>query len=55
MIGHVVENRGSILKYWERTHNSRIQLVEDENSNFAEFRVFHTGSGEEINTQAHTH
>lgn len=55
MIGHVVENRGSILKYWEKTHSSRIQLVEDDNSNFAEFRVFSTGSGEEISTQAHTH
>jgi Ribonuclease G/E len=55
MIGHVVENRGSILTYWERTHSSRIQLVEDDNSNFAEFRVFSTASGEEINTQAHTH
>ncbi|MEO6094224.1 MAG: Rne/Rng family ribonuclease [Fibrobacteria bacterium] len=51
MIGHVVENRGVIVKYWERSHNIRIQLVEDEASNFAEFRVFSSGSGDEI-TQA---
>ena len=51
MIAHVVENRGVIVKYWERSHNIRIQLVEDENSNFSEFRVFSTGSGDEI-TQA---
>ncbi|MDB5051588.1 MAG: ribonuclease, Rne/Rng family [Fibrobacteres bacterium] len=51
MIAHVVENRGVIVKYWERSHNIRIQLVEDENSNFSEFRIFSTGSGDEI-TQA---
>jgi ribonuclease G len=48
MIDHVVENRGVIVKYWERSHNTRIQLVEDENSNFSEFRIFSTGSGDEI-------
>ena len=51
MINHVVENRASIFKYWERTHNTKIQLVEDENANFSEFRIFSPGSGEEI-TQA---
>ena len=51
MIAHVVENRGVIVKYWERSHKINIQLVEDEASNFAEFRIFSTGNGEEI-TQA---
>ena len=51
MVLHVVENRGAIVKYWERSHRIRIQLVEDENSNYSEFRLFSTGSGEEI-TQA---
>ncbi len=51
MISHVIENRGVIVKYWERSHKTRIQLVEDENSNYAEFKIFSTGSGEEI-TQA---
>ena len=48
MIAHVVDNRGSMLKYWERTHKVKIDLVEDEDANFSEFRVFATRSGEEI-------
>ncbi len=51
MIAHVTENRAAIFKYWEITHNTRIQLVEDDASNFSEFRIFSTASGEEI-TQA---
>ncbi|MBW8890135.1 MAG: ribonuclease E/G, partial [Fibrobacteres bacterium] len=52
MISHVIENRGVIVKYWERSHKTRIQLVEDDNSNYAEFKIFSTGSGEEITQHA---
>ncbi len=48
MISHVVENRAIIFKYWEKTHKTKIQLVEDDNSNFAEFRIFSGQSGEDI-------
>lgn len=48
MIHHVTDNRAAIFKYWELSHKTRIQLVEDENSNFSEFKMFATGSGEEI-------
>ncbi len=48
MITHVIENRAAIVKYWERSHQTRIQLVEDENSNFSEFKIFSTKTGEEI-------
>ena len=51
MIDHVTENRGKILKYWERTHGTTIQLMEDEDSSFAEFRIF-SSNLEEITAQA---
>jgi ribonuclease G len=40
MISHVLENRAAIFKYWERMHKCRIQLVEDDDANFAEYRFF---------------
>jgi ribonuclease G len=40
MIQHVLENRAAIFKYWERMHKCRIQLIEDEDANFAEYRFF---------------
>ncbi len=48
MIAHVLENRAGIFKYWERVHKVKIQLVEDDNSNFSEFRFFSGSSGDEI-------
>lgn len=48
MINHVIENRAAIFKYWEKSHKTRIQLVEDDHSNFSEFKIFSTGTGEEI-------
>ncbi len=40
MIVHVLEHRAAIFKYWELTHKCRIQLVEDEDANFSEYRIF---------------
>jgi Ribonuclease G/E len=48
MISHVIVNRAIILKYWEISHKTKINLVEDESSNFAEFKIFSKATNEEI-------
>jgi len=47
MVAHVLENRAAVFKYWERVHKCRIQLVEDEDANFSEYRFFNR-HGDEI-------
>jgi hypothetical protein len=39
-----------VFKYLETTHKARIQLLEDDEANIDEFRVFVTKSGEELTT-----
>jgi ribonuclease G len=48
MIDLLVDNRAIVFKYLERAHKTKIQLMEDESSNFDEFRVFSTKTGEEL-------
>lgn len=52
MIEMLTENRAQVFKYLETTHNVRIQLLEDDEANIDEFRVFVTKSGEELTTDA---
>jgi ribonuclease G len=51
MIDHVTENRGAMVKYWERTHATKIHLLEDDDSHFAEFKIY-SPSDEDITSQA---
>ena len=48
MIDLLTENRAQIFKYLELTHKARIQLLEDDEANPGEFRVFATKSGDEL-------
>lgn len=50
MIDLLTENRAQVFKYLEMTHKARIQLLEDDEANPGEFRVFATKSGEELTT-----
>ncbi len=52
MIDLVTDNRASVFKYLEMSHKTKIQLVEDENSNLDEFHVFSSKTGEEITAGA---
>ncbi len=52
MVELFVENRASMFKYLEMSHKTKIQLIEDEDSNLDEFRFFHPKTGEEITTGA---
>ena len=52
MIELFVDNRASMFKYLELSHKTKIQLLEDENSNVDEFHVFSTKTGEELTTAA---
>jgi ribonuclease G len=46
MIDHLTENRGAMVKYWERIHATKIHLLEDDDSHFAEFRIYSLGDEE---------
>jgi len=48
MIELLTDDRAKVFKYLETTHKARIQLLEDEEANIDEFRVFVTKSGEEL-------
>lgn len=50
MIELLTDNRARVFKYLETTHKARIQLLEDDEANIDEFRVFVTKSGEELTT-----
>jgi ribonuclease G len=50
MIELLTDNRAQVFKYLESTHKARIQLLEDDEANLDEFRVFSTTSGEELTT-----
>ncbi len=50
MIELLTDNRAQVFKYLEMTHKARIQLLEDDEANVDEFRVFATKSGEELTT-----
>jgi len=50
MVDLLTGNRAQIFKYLEMTHKARIQLLEDDEANVDEFRVFATKSGEELTT-----
>ncbi len=52
MIDLLTEDRGRTYKYLERSHKTKIQLVEDEDSNLEEFRVFSGRNGDEITLNA---
>jgi ribonuclease G len=48
MIEMLTDDRGKVYKYLETTHKAKIQLLEDDEANLDEFRVFVTKSGEEL-------
>jgi ribonuclease G len=48
MIELLTDNRAQVFKYLEQSHKANIQLVEDDEANIDEFRVFATRSGEEL-------
>jgi ribonuclease G len=48
MIEMLTDNRAQVFKYLEQSHKANIQLVEDDEANIDEFRVFATRSGEEL-------
>jgi len=53
MIELLTENRAQVFKYLELSHKANIQLVEDDEANVDEFRVFLTRSGEELTAASH--
>jgi ribonuclease G len=52
MIELLTDNRAQVYKYLEMSHKANIQLVEDEEANIDEFRVFATRSGEELTSSS---
>lgn len=48
MVDLFSDNRGAMFKHLELSHKTKIHLLEDEDSNPDEFRVFSTKTGEEI-------
>ncbi|HAP00047.1 MAG TPA: ribonuclease E/G [Fibrobacteres bacterium] len=48
MIDLLTENRATAFKYLEIAHKTRIQLIEDEDANLDDFRVFNGKNNEEI-------
>jgi ribonuclease G len=48
MVDWVTSNRSALFKYLERTHKTKIQILEDDDANVGDFRFFSGRNGQDI-------